>query len=153
MAVAGWTRPDMLLRYTKAQASARPPRRPAGSTWGSCEPQKAQLSPGGDACESGLPGGHRLIRFGRELSAPASTPIWRDHSTIGPNVSFAVEFDPENREWQVCWFECKTCRDQGVPSTSSAPGAEIRDAVDEAWQQAQVTGRPRRTRLPTTPER
>ncbi len=23
MAVAGWTRPDMLLRYTKAQASAR----------------------------------------------------------------------------------------------------------------------------------
>ena len=23
MAVAGWTQPDMLLRYTKAQASAR----------------------------------------------------------------------------------------------------------------------------------
>ena len=23
MAVAGWTRPDMLMRYTKAQASAR----------------------------------------------------------------------------------------------------------------------------------
>lgn len=23
MAVAGWTRPDMLLRYTKARASAR----------------------------------------------------------------------------------------------------------------------------------
>lgn len=23
MAIAGWTRPDMLLRYTKAQASAR----------------------------------------------------------------------------------------------------------------------------------
>jgi len=23
MAVAGWTRPDMLLRYTRAQASAR----------------------------------------------------------------------------------------------------------------------------------
>jgi len=23
MAVAGWTRPDMLLRYTKAQASSR----------------------------------------------------------------------------------------------------------------------------------
>lgn len=23
MAVAGWTRPDMLLRYTKAQASTR----------------------------------------------------------------------------------------------------------------------------------
>ena len=29
MAVAGWTRPDMLMRYTKAQASARAPKKPA----------------------------------------------------------------------------------------------------------------------------
>ena len=37
MAVAGWTRPDMLLRYTRAQASPGPPTRPGASTWGTCE--------------------------------------------------------------------------------------------------------------------
>ena len=34
MAVAGWTRPDMLMRYTKAQASARAAEERSGSPWG-----------------------------------------------------------------------------------------------------------------------
>ena len=34
MAVAGWTRPDMLMRYTRAQAEGRAAEEHDGSTWG-----------------------------------------------------------------------------------------------------------------------
>ncbi len=37
MAIAGWTRTDMLVRYTRARASERAATRPAGSTSGSSE--------------------------------------------------------------------------------------------------------------------
>ena len=32
MAMAGWTRAEMLIRYTRAQAANEPPSRPAVST-------------------------------------------------------------------------------------------------------------------------
>ena len=40
MAVASWTRPDMLLRYTKAQASARAAEEALRLTWGTCRDER-----------------------------------------------------------------------------------------------------------------
>ena len=78
MAVAGWTRPDMLLRYTRAQASAGAAERgPQGSTQETCE---------------GAARVHMVIGRDRDPSSPLSPG---DEAEVYPVLESIDEFRAE----------------------------------------------------------
>lgn len=98
------------------------------------------------------PGGHRLIRFLRNLP-PAYNPAdpepdavaWRQR-TIGKGVRFDIELG-EDGAWSVLWFDCKTCRDRGHPQVSTIAFFEVESRLAELH----ALGVPKRARVVTAP--